>query len=66
VCVPRVGAEVKDKKNFLGVYPVTPTVTNLFTFLCGGVTLGTTAGTLEVKCEGHNPAIDATKVELKK
>ena len=58
------------KKNFLGLVPPssTGTVADLQAFLCSAL-LGTTPGTLLVKCSGHveGPVatIDASKVELK-
>ena len=58
------------KKNFLGLVPPssTGTVADLQAFLCAA-TLGTTPGTLLVKCSGHVEGppgtIDASKVELK-
>jgi len=62
-------AEIKDKKNFTGGPTTPPTPEELCNFLCGA-TLGTTPGTLLVKCEGHydsgaNEIDPATKVELK-
>ena len=65
-CDVRPDAKVRDKKHFLGPL-ANPTVADLFAFL-GTATLGTTPGTVEVECEGHNlgPNIDTTKVELKK